>query len=145
MAHNFNYDTPDDFSKDEEKWLKFFSMKALLSTIIFAVIGALIFFPIFKFFGKIHIGIIITIIFGAIGYAVVSFEIPVTTELPGAGHTPLTILFRIFLRKLPRNRIIYTKGYGEYENFEEDDGFDEEVYADSKINRLRNGIQSMFR
>lgn len=144
MAHNFNYDTPDDFSKDEEKWLKFFSLPALLATIIFATIGAAIFVPIFNLFGKVYIGVIITFIFSLFGFCIVSFEIPVKTELPGAGHTPFVILFRIFLRRLPRNRVIYTKGYGEYENFEEDD-YEEDEHEDGKMARLKNGIQTMFR
>ena len=141
MANHFNYNTPDDFSKDEEKWFKFFSMKALISTIIFGFIGGFIFIPLFKFFGRMFIGVIITLIFAGIGFSMVSFEIPITTELPGAGHTPMTILFRILLRRLPRNRVIYTKGYGEYENFIEDD-YDEEEQENGTLHRFKNMVRT---
>lgn len=141
MANNFNYDNPDDFSKDEEKWLKFFSIPALLSTIIFGVIGAVLFVPVFTLIGKAYIGGIISLIFASVGFVAVSFEIPVTTELPGAGHIPLVILFRIFLRRLPSNRKIYTKGYGDYENFEDEY---EEEYEDSNLERLKNAIRMIF-
>lgn len=125
MAGNFNYNNPDDFTRDEEKWFKFFSMWALISTIVCGLFAGVIIIPIFALFDQTFIGVVITLIFAAFGYAIVSFEIPVGSKIPGAGHTPITIMFRIFVRRLPWNKKIYVKGYGEYEDFDNGDESEE--------------------
>lgn len=127
MAGSFNYNTPDDFSKDEEKWLKIFTWKSLLATLVFCLISGIIFIPLLRMFNCTFIGIVIMLVFGAIGFAGVTFEIPVTSKLPGAGNVPFVVLYRIILRKLPWNKVIYVKGYGEYEHFYDDEDEEGEV------------------
>lgn len=116
LAGNFNYNNPDDFNKDEEKWFKFFTLWSLLSTIAFGVVGWFTIRPLFALFNQEFIGVVITLIFAFLGYAIVSFEIPVSSKIPGAGHKPITIIFRRCARRT--KRVIYVKGYGEYEDFD---------------------------
>lgn len=118
---NFNYNTPDDFNKDEEKWFKFFSIWSLISTIIFTTIAGVIFIPATNKLNNPFLGILLTGVFGFIGFAIVRFEIPVGSKFPGAGHTPIVLIMRVLIRRRKKNRVIYVKGYGEYEGFNDDE------------------------
>lgn len=117
----FNYQTPDDFKKEEEKWFKYFTIPSLFATLAAAIVTGAIFIPIFYSFGLIYIGIIVTLICSILMFAAVSFEIPVGSKLPGEGSVPVVILFRICMRKRKANKIIYVKNYGDYECFEEEE------------------------
>lgn len=122
---NFRYDTPDNFKEYKERWFKYFTIPSLMATIIFAIIGGLIFIPLFNVFGLIYAGIIMTAISSGIGYCITTFPIPLDSKFPGAGLKPITLIFRVVLRRLPRNRKIYVKHYGEYENFFGEEGREE--------------------
>ena len=120
LSNNFNYQTPGDFNKDEEKWFKYFSLSALFGTVTVTLVLGFVFISFFKFLNIAFVGVILTILCAILTYASISFEIPVDTPLPGSGHTPIVILFRVFLRRLKRNRVIYVKGYGEFEELEDE-------------------------
>ena len=64
--------------KGEGRILFIFSTKALIYSAIGAAIG-LIFFFIMKMLGFKMVGLIITIIFGAIGFGIATFKIPEST------------------------------------------------------------------
>ena len=68
------HEIPRDY-KGESRILFVFSTKALLYTAIGAVPGVLIYF-ILKIFNASMIGIVITVIFGAIGFTIGTFKIP---------------------------------------------------------------------
>lgn len=118
---NFRYKTPDDFKKNEEKWFKYFTLPSLFITIIFSIIGGLIFIPILTAMHLFFTGVLLTAISGGIGYGISTFYIPIESQIPGNGLKPITVIFRIILRRLPRNRRIYVKNYGKYENYQLDD------------------------
>lgn len=66
--------------KGEGRLLFIFSTKSLISTSIAGGIG-LIFYFIFKMLDLTLVGIIITLIFAAIGYAIGMFKVPETNGL----------------------------------------------------------------
>lgn len=117
---NFRYNTPDNFKEYKERWFKYFTIPSFVTTIIFSVVSGVIFIPVFNALGLIFAGILLTIIWGGIGYSISTFNIPLESKFPWAGLKPITIIFRIILRRLPRNKKIYVKHYGEYENFYEE-------------------------
>ena len=66
--------------KGEGRILFIFSTKALITTCIGGSIG-LIFYCIFKILGLTMVGIVITLIFAFIGYAIGMFKVPDTNGL----------------------------------------------------------------
>lgn len=68
------YEIPRDY-KGEGRILYVFSMKALMYTAIGAGIG-MIFYFIFSLLWLNVVGIIITVIFGAIGFSIGTFKMP---------------------------------------------------------------------
>ena len=106
------HEIPRDY-KGESRILYIFSTKALMYTAIGAVPGLLIYF-ILKIFGASMVGIIITVIFGAIGFAIGTFKIPDSrkfkfTEKTG-GENIDEIIKRIIKFKKKKNRIyVYKK------------------------------------
>ena len=63
-------------TKGEGRFFNIFSTKALIVTAVMCLITFMIFYPIFAIMGKKMIGVIITVIFGAIGFIITSFKIP---------------------------------------------------------------------
>lgn len=72
------YEIPRNY-KGEGRILYIFSMKGLMYTAIGAGIG-MIFYFICSLFGATIVGIVITAIFGAIGFAIGTFKIPNTRK-----------------------------------------------------------------
>lgn len=68
------YEIPRNY-KGEGRILYIFSTKGLIYTAIGAGIG-LIFFFLFKMLGLTIVGLIITLIFGAIGFGIGTFKVP---------------------------------------------------------------------
>ena len=68
------YEIPRNY-KGEGRILFIFSTKALIYTVVGLTIG-LIFYLLFKMFKLTIVGLIITVIFGAIGFAIGTFKIP---------------------------------------------------------------------
>lgn len=71
------YEIPRNY-KGEGKILYIFSTKALIYSCIGAGIG-LVFFFTFKMLGLTMVGLIITLILAAIGYAIGTFKVPEST------------------------------------------------------------------
>ena len=72
------YQIPRNY-KGESRILYVFSTKALMYTVVGMLIG-LIFYFIFKIVGLQTVGIVIDVIFGAIGFAIGTFKIPDTKK-----------------------------------------------------------------
>ena len=98
--------------KGERRILYIFSTKAIIYTAIGIAIG-LIFYFIFNLIGLTTIGIIITIIFGGIGFIIATFKVP---ELKNFEITKKTggeniddVIKRWFLFKKKKNRVYVYK------------------------------------
>lgn len=106
------YEIPRDY-KGEGRILYVFSMKALMYTAIGAGIG-MIFYFIFSLLGLNVVGIIITVIFGAIGFSIGTFKMPNSrkfqiTEKTG-GENIDDIIKRYIKFKQKKNKIyVYMK------------------------------------
>lgn len=68
------YEIPRNY-KGESRILYVFSTKALIYTVVGIMLG-LIFYFIFKIMGMEFVGIVIDVIFGAIGFAIGTFKMP---------------------------------------------------------------------
>ena len=98
--------------KGEGRILYIFSTKAIIYTAIGIAIGLLFYF-IFNLIGLTTIGIIITIIFGGIGFIIATFKVP---ELKNFEITKKTggeniddVIKRWFLFKKKKNRVYVYK------------------------------------
>ena len=98
--------------KGEGRILYIFSTKAIIYTAIGIAIGLLFYF-IFNLIGLTTIGIIITIIFGGIGFVIATFKVP---ELKNFEITKKTggeniddVIKRWFLFKKKKNRVYVFK------------------------------------
>ena len=106
---DFYNEVPEEFSKEDDKWFRFFPPKSfgiLIATGLLAVI-------LTKLFGIIHVKLL-GIILGVLNMVVLTAlsMIPVGADnyLKGAGQKLDIILIRKFVRK--NKRCIYIKGYG---------------------------------
>lgn len=108
------YETPDEFSKDEEKWLKIFNKRSLIATLAAFGIG-LIICRILSLFHLKVVGIIITILLMLIFYVGNHFEIPSSLNVNGVGCTLFELYMRRRNRKKKSNKVIYVKGYRRYD------------------------------
>lgn len=101
------YEVPRNY-KGEGRILYIFSMKGLIFTAVGVAVG-LIFYFIFKMLGLTVVGIVITAIFGGIGFCIGTFKIPDTrkfkfTEKTG-GENIDEIIKRFIKFKRKKNRI----------------------------------------
>lgn len=99
--------------KGEGRILFIFSAKSLISTAIAGGIG-LIFYLIFKLLNLTLVGIVITLIFSAIGYAIGMFKIPDTngleiTRKTGGENIDEIIKRYIKFKKNNKKLYVYTK------------------------------------
>ena len=95
--------------KGETRLLRIFSIKSLITTAIFAGIGA-IFFLIFSIVNMRVVGVVILVILALIGYAVGTVKIPKVTGLNFTKNIEGDSIDEIFLRyvKFRSNRKIYS-------------------------------------
>ncbi len=105
------YQIPRNY-KGESRILYIFSTKALMYTVVGILIG-LIFYFIFNLIGMQMVGIIIDVIFGAIGFAIGTFKVPDTkkfeiTQKTG-GENIDDIIKRWFKFRKNRNKIYVLK------------------------------------
>ena len=106
------YEIPRNY-KGEGRILYIFSTKALIYTCVGAGIG-LIFYVMFKILGLSMIGLIITVIFGAIGFGIATLKVPETsafkiTKMTGGENIDDVILRWIKFKK-NGNKIYIYKG-----------------------------------
>ena len=96
-------------TKGEGRFFNVFSTKALIVTVVMAVIAFAIFYPIFSMIGKKTIGIILTVIFGAIGFIITSFKIPESNNFEltrkAGGEYIDQIIIRYIKFKRKKNKI----------------------------------------
>ncbi len=106
-----SYEIPRNY-KGEGRILYIFSTKALIYTIIGMLIG-LIFYFILNALGLQFVGIIIDVIFGAIGFSIATFKIPDSKKFEFTRKTGGANIDEIFLRwvkfKKKKNRIYIWK------------------------------------
>lgn len=97
--------------KDEDKWLKFFTIKQLIYYAIAIVIGILATL-ILKNIHLEAVGFVMIIVNIAIAF-LLQMKIPESGDkyIIGAGMPLQTILFRLLKKLLPKNRVIYVKNY----------------------------------
>ena len=100
-------------AKGETRILYVFTVKSLISTIVFAAIG-LIPYALFAAIGLTTAGIVSVVIFAAIGYAIMSLKIPdsqVVGKLRKAGGEQLgDILWRTITFSKRKKIYVYRKG-----------------------------------
>ena len=99
--------------KGEGRILFIFSTKSLITTCIGGAVG-LVFYFIFKLIGLTMVGIVITLILAAIGYAIGMFKIPDTngleiTRKTGGENIDDIIKRYIKFKKNNKKLYVYTK------------------------------------
>lgn len=99
--------------KGEGRILYIFSTKALIYTVIAAVVG-LFFYWIFKLIGMASVGIVILLIFALIGFAIGTFKVPelgnVQFTKKVGGENIDDVIKRAIKFKMKKNRIyVYAK------------------------------------
>ena len=104
------YEIPRNY-KGEGRILYIFSTMALIYTCVGAGIG-LIFYVMFKILGLSMIGLIITVIFGAIGFGIATLKVPETsafkiTKMTGGENIDDVILRWIKFKKNGNKIYIY--------------------------------------
>lgn len=96
-------------TKGESRFFNIFSPKALVETIIFAVIGGIIFYPIGLILNHTIIGIIFMVIFGVFGFVIASFKIPDSNNFEitrkAGGEYIDGIILRYLKFKMKKNKI----------------------------------------
>ena len=109
------YEIPRNY-KGEGRILFIFSPKALIYTVVGLAVG-LIFYFLLKMFKLTTIGLIVTVIFGAIGFAIGTFKIPESsvfkfTKLTGGEKIDDIILRWIKFKKKGNRIYIYKEEEG---------------------------------
>ena len=99
--------------KGKGRILFIFSTKSIIYTAVAGGIG-LIFYFIFKFLGLTIVGIVITLIFATIGYAIGMFKVPETNGLEitrkvGGENIDDVIKRYIMFKKKNKKLYVYTK------------------------------------
>ena len=99
--------------RGEGRILFIFSTKSLITTCVGGAVG-LIFYFIFKIFNLTMVGIVITLIFALIGYAIGMFKIPDTngleiTRKTGGENIDDIIMRYIKFKKNNKKIYVYTK------------------------------------
>ena len=99
--------------RGEGRILFIFSTKSLITTCVGGAVG-LIFYFIFKIFNLTVVGIVITLIFALIGYAIGMFKIPDTngleiTRKTGGENIDDIIMRYIKFKKNNKKIYVYTK------------------------------------
>lgn len=101
------YEIPRNY-KGEGRILYIFSTKALIYTAVGVGIG-LIFYFIFNLIGLTVVGIVITSLFGLIGFVVATFKVPDSKKFKlfekTGGENIDTVIVRWFKFKQKKNRI----------------------------------------
>lgn len=100
-------------AKGESRILYVFTVKSLISTIVFGLIG-LIPFMLFKAIGMTTVGIVILALFAGLGYAIMSLKIPdspIMGKFRKAGGEQLgDIIWRTITFSKRKKIYVYRKG-----------------------------------
>ena len=116
----YTYTIPRN-TKGEGRILMIFSKKSFLWTIACAGVGLVLgYFPIGVILGHSVVGIVVTLIFGLIGFCIATLKVPESNNFEffrkTGGQNIDEILFRLIKFKKQKNRIyLYHKGGNENE------------------------------
>lgn len=111
MSDLGSYQIPKPF-KDEDKWFKYFTKKQLI--VVGAALGVSVL--IMSFFAGIHlfgVGLAIAEVILILSITASFIRIPNDKYLIGGGYHIAQILFRMIVKKLPMNKVLYVKNYEE--------------------------------
>ena len=109
MAELGTYSIPKEY-KDEDKWFRFFTKKQLLHVGVGCGIGLML-FAFMTSIGISALGIALAEICIIISAIVAFIKMPTEKYLVGGGYNLSTIIYRLILKRLPRNKVIYIKNY----------------------------------
>lgn len=98
--------------KDEDKWLKYFTMKQLLYYFVAIALGIGVTVLLHRFFHAEAVGFVVIIVNVALA-VILQLKIPESGDkyIIGGGIPLQTILIRVIKKNLPKNRVIYVKNY----------------------------------
>ena len=100
--------------KDEDRWFKFFTKKQLA----FAATGLVLSFVSYGFFDGIGLRVVGLFVAETImcTLLILAFlKLPFQKYLIGGGRYAHEILWRLIVKSMPRNKVIYTKNYEQIE------------------------------
>lgn len=106
-----SYKTPAPF-KDEDKWFRFFTKRALVYVLVALFIGGIQ----ILFFQKLHltlIGMTIFVLLLACAIVLGFGKMPPEKYLFGGGERFEALVIRLFIKRRKKNRCLYLKNYGE--------------------------------
>ena len=95
--------------KDEDKWYKF--TKRQWAIVLPAVVLAIIILRVTKGLNILPVGVALVIVMGILAWCLAFWELPPEKYLFGSGEKMEKLAFRLWKKKLPKNRKIYTKNY----------------------------------
>ena len=110
MAQYGKYRIPREF-QDEDKWFRFFTKQQL----IYLAAALAIDFVLIVVTLSLHIlgvGIALSVITIIVTMFLAFFVMPPDKYLMGGGYRITVLILRMFYRRLPKNRVLYVKGYG---------------------------------
>ena len=98
--------------KDEDRWLKYFTIKQLIYYGIAIFIGIVETMLLHRLFHAEAIGFVLIIVNVAIS-VLLQLKIPDGNDkyIIGGGMPLQLIVFRLVLKSIPKNRVIYVKNY----------------------------------
>lgn len=111
MAELGSYQIPKEF-KDEDKWFRYFTKKQLIF-VGGAGFASVVITSFFKGLGMIKVGISISEVILLLTIAIAFIKIPTDKYMIGGGYHIMQILLRLVIKRLPKNRVLYVKNYGE--------------------------------
>ena len=98
--------------KDEDKWLKYFTMKQLLYYFVAIALGIGVTVLLHRLFHAEAVGFVVIIVNVALA-VILQLKIPESGDkyIIGGGMPLQTILIRVIKKNLPKNRVIYVKNH----------------------------------
>lgn len=100
--------------KDEDRWFKYFTKRQLLFVFVGLVLSGII-YPFFSGLGLRIVGIFFVEIIMLTVLGLAFLKLPYSKYLIGGGRYVHEILVRLIRKRLPKNKVIYTKNYDEIE------------------------------
>ena len=113
MAELGNYNIPREY-KDEDRWFRFFT-KVQLLYIGVAIALSIVVIMLFNALHMLPVGIVFAELNIIAGAVLAFIRIPEDRYMIGGGYLLRTILMRLIVKNLPKNKKIYLKNYDEEE------------------------------
>ncbi len=109
MAELGRYRVPKEF-KDEDKWFRFFTKRQLIYLGLALVVSVITCIGTYKL-NILPVGVVVSELLIMVAAAFAFITIPPEKYMYGGGYRLSTILFRIVVRRLPKNRVLFVKNY----------------------------------